>query len=559
MKNTYIDLMETVMDAYSKQQLEEYTKEVLKAGIKEHGYPRLVANLGILIAHGKKTELKDTFLDMMSVCCREIPSAYEKNGFAAGNDFSVKEIVLCLLEIEKSGLFSKEVTNAWRCNLAEIEPNKVYSEIAPVPPVRINNWAAFSAASEQLRKYAGIADESDFIENQIMSQMFSFDENGMYRDPNEPIVYDLVTRLQLAVALHFGYDGKTKKELEKQFEKSEEMTLMMQSVTGEIPYGGRSNQFLHNEAFYAALCEFYATELKGKGELKKAGQFRRAARKATEHIAKWLNNTKKTHVKNSYDRKSGYGCEDYAYYKKYMITTASWLYIAYIMADDSIKEEVCPAENGGYVCCTSEYFHKVFCNCGDYFIEIDTDADAHYDASGLGRVHKKGVPSVLCLSTPCTATPNYAVDIEKTSSLAICGGIKTGEGFVYSCDGNVKYQLTKKKASAELTEVEFECTATDGSTYTEKYSVSASGVEICVQGKGELEVMFGVFDFDGEEKTSVVYSDKKVCVTYKGHKCRYTTNGIISDKKCICANRNGHYRKMAVTGSDRVLLKIELD
>ena len=75
--------------------------------------------------------------------------------------------------------------------MARIEIYTTYSEIAEIPPKRIGNWAAFSAASEQVRKYAGIGDESAFIENQIESQLLSFDENGMYRDPNEPIVYDL--------------------------------------------------------------------------------------------------------------------------------------------------------------------------------------------------------------------------------------------------------------------------------------------------------------------------------------------------------------------------------
>ena len=28
------------------------------------------------------------------------------------------------------------------------------------------------------------------------NQLFSFDDNGMYRDPNEPMVYDFVTRLR---------------------------------------------------------------------------------------------------------------------------------------------------------------------------------------------------------------------------------------------------------------------------------------------------------------------------------------------------------------------------
>ena len=74
----YIDLMERVLEAYSKEHVERYTKSVEENSIQEHGYPRLVANLGILIAHGRKTEYKDYFIKMMDLCCKEIPIAHEK-------------------------------------------------------------------------------------------------------------------------------------------------------------------------------------------------------------------------------------------------------------------------------------------------------------------------------------------------------------------------------------------------------------------------------------------------------------------------------------------------
>ena len=45
----------------------------------------------------------------------------------------------------------------------------------------------------------------------------------------------------------------------------------------------------------------------------------------------WLSEEKIRHVKNFYPTDSMIGCEDYAYFDKYMITTASWFYIAHIM------------------------------------------------------------------------------------------------------------------------------------------------------------------------------------------------------------------------------------
>jgi len=557
-KEVYIDLIERVLEAYSDERIKEYTKTVMENGIEEHGYPRLTANIGILIAHGRKKEYRDEFFKMMDLCCKEIPIALGKNGEKAGNDFSVKEIVLCLLEIEKANIFDKTVTDEWRRELAKIKPQNTYSVIAPIPPVQVNNWAAFGAASEQLRIYAGIGNESAFTENQIASQLFSFDENGMYRDPNEPMVYDFVTRLQLATALFFGYDGISKKVLEEKLLKSADITLNMQSVTGEIPFGGRSNQFLHTEAFYAALCEFYAALFKKRGELHKAGEFKHAARLAVESIIPWLKGDTIRHIKNYYGNDSKFGCEEYAYFDKYMVTAGSGFYLAYIMADDDIAEVDCPAISKNVICETSEHFHKVICRYNEYFVEFETKADSHYDASGIGRVHKRGVPSVLCLSVPFAKEPNYKIDIENPTGFSICAGVKTENGYAYTFDNEVEYKLIEKEISDKRLFVKFECKINDSVKLFLKCIISAEGVEVCATGNGEVRVLFPVFDYDGEQNTEISVSDKAAVVSYKGKKCVYSSNDIISDMNQMYANRNGHYCAMSVTGENKVSLKIEM-
>ncbi len=557
-KEIYIDLMEMVMSAYSDDHIMTYTDNVIKNGLEEHGYPRLTANLGILIAHGRKAEYKDKFVEMMGLCCKQIPSAMEKNGRNVGNDFSVKEIVLCLLEVEKSGAFDKTLTDAWRKDLAKINPYETYSVIAPVPAERIDNWAAFGAASEQVRKYAGIGDESDFIENQIKSQLFSFDENGMYRDPNEPIVYDMVTRLQLAVALYFGYNGKCREELEENLLKSADITLDMQSVTGEIPFGGRSNQFLHNDTFYAALCEFYAALFKKRGDIHKAGEFRNAAKLAVENITPWLNEKPIRHIKNYYANDSKFGCEEYAYFDKYMVTTASWLYLAYVMADDDVAEVDCPAISKNTVCETSKWFHKVMCRYNDYFVEFETAADTHYDASGIGRIHKKGVPSAICLSVPFCEHPNYGIDVENPSHFSICAGIKTDDGYDYTFDASSKYNLIEKSVTNKYVLVKFDCETCGGAKVFQTCILSEDGVEVRASGNGEVRILFALFVYDGEQETKITFSEKSAAVSYKESRCIYSTNGTITNLNQIYANRNGHYRAMAASGKDSVSLKIKI-
>ena len=70
-----------------------------------------------------------------------------------------------------------------------------------------------------------------------------------------------------------------------------------------------------------------------------------------------------------------------------MITTASFLYTGYLMCDEALPAAQ-EASAAPALIKTSRYFHKVFMKCGEYFVEVDTDADPHYDASGLGRLHR---------------------------------------------------------------------------------------------------------------------------------------------------------------------------
>lgn len=546
MKELYIEIMEKVVEAYTLDHIRRYTGEVEERGLEEHGFPRLTANIGILIAHGRKQELREDFLKMMDLCLKEMPTARSRNGGRVGNDFSVKEIVFCLLETEKAVSFPKEITDRWREELKKINPYLTYSQIAAYPPNNMANWAAFGAASEQLRKYAGIADESFFIENQIASQFHAFDENGMYRDPGEPIVYDIVTRLQLATALHYGFDGEGRERLTEELIKSADKTLYMQSVTGEIPFGGRSNQFLHNETVYATLCEFYASFFKKRGDMKKAGQFKRAARIAVESILPWLQAKPIRHIKNSYPTDSMYGCEGYAYYDKYMVTAGSWLYLAYAMADDTIPEVPCPVENENYICETAPHFHLTMLKYGDYFVQMDIAANPKYDASGIGRVHRKGAPPTICLSMPFSAHPNYTIDIENPTPLSVCAG-----------DGNTHYEITSKEVTDDFVKIKYTSQNESGLTVKQTCIVSEEGVEFKAEGDGIVEIAFPMFSFDGENETIRTVSGNRAEVEYKGWKCIYTADGEITEGG-VYANRNGHYIRMNVKGKDLVTLKIEI-
>ena len=52
-KSYYLDLIEKTLSAYTTAHIDRYFDDVKRDGLKEHGFPRLTANIGILIANNR--------------------------------------------------------------------------------------------------------------------------------------------------------------------------------------------------------------------------------------------------------------------------------------------------------------------------------------------------------------------------------------------------------------------------------------------------------------------------------------------------------------------------
>lgn len=553
MKQHYLEQMDRVMDAYSRADTLAFYEETRANGMSDHAFPRVTAAIGILLAHGKRAGFRDIFPRMMDLCTEQMPKT--DNGT---NDFGIQEMVHCLLELEASGLFPKTETDRWRAAFSGLDPMKLYRVIAPEPPRPVGNWAAYNAAGEQLLRQAGMADHEAFIERQIASQMSAFDENGMYRDPDEPMYYDAGARMQLALLLHGGYRGRYREELEARLKQAGLATLKMQSVNGEMPYGGRSNQFIFNEAALCAVFEYEAARYAGEGNEAQAAEMKRAAALAGEAVDRGLSG-RLSHVKNGYPARDNMGCEGYAHFNKYMATAASFLYCAYRFCDDAVPSaSSCPAERGGFVWETSPHFHKIFANGFGYSLEYDTCADPHYDCAGLGRIHKKGVPSPLCLSVPVARDPLYRLPFGNTRALSLCGGIRFSDGFRFAADSARPHRLTGQCVNEK--EVSFSVRAYPGDQPLDMtYTVTADGVAVTASAPGrEAALMMPLFVSDGESESDISARGNSVTVTSQGHTCRYTADSAIVITEERCANRNGLYCFAYATGTDTVRLTIRL-
>ncbi len=554
-KAGYLDLMEKAVGAYSDEQIARYLASAEKDGVQEHGFPRLTANIGVLLAQGRLAPKKDLFRRMMGVSCRDAAKGKmpPKSG---GNEFSVKELVTALLEIEKAGIYPKPVTDAWRASLAAVSPRKCYTVLPRVGDPVSKNWCVFGCASEQARMAAGLGGDAGHVEKYVADQLRWFDANGMYRDPHQPIVYDVVTRLQFALILYYGYNGPSKVKLEELFDTSAEPTLKMLSASGEIPYGGRSNQFLHNHTFYAALCEWYAARFAKRGNLAKAVEFRRAAMIAVDALTDWLAAKPVRHVKNLYPRESGIGCEGYAYFDKYMVTMGSWAMVGWMFANEAVDQscEACggktpsfpPSEPDLFV--TSPDFHLVLARAGDYSAEFDYDADPHYDADGLGRLQRRGAPPAICMASPCAQKPNYKLEKPNDVPLAILPvAAKDAKLVLISASLGPGKPTSAVCVSWKLGDLDWNC------------RLANDGMRMTLDGAGALALSIPAFEFDGEAATKMVNGGTSLTVSYRGWKCIYTTSGEIVDSGQSCCNRNGRYRRFEARGVKRLSLHIEIE
>ena len=551
-KSDYLDFMEAAVNAYSDERLVSYQAESERDGVQEHGFARLAANLAILVANGRLAAKRDLAQKMMDVACRDACKGPmpPKSG---GNEFSVKELSIALEEVEKRKTFPSSLVGRWREALASVDAERCYSYgKLEVNKTRAYNWVVFACASEQARIRRGLGGDVGFVEKYTADQLRWFDSAGMYRDPGQPIVYDIVTRLQFAQMLSDGYSGPSRAQLEACMEQSAEPTLKLLSACGEIPYGGRSNQFLHNNTFYCALCEWYAVRFARRGDMAKASEFRRAAAESAAAMRVWLAEKPVSHVKNRYPRESGkevfsenadIGCERYAYFDKYMITMGSWAMLGWYFADETIPAAgYKPAKPEVFL--LSPTFHLAFMTAGEYSAEFDYCAGKHYDCNGLGRLHRRGAPAQICLSMPCAEKPSYRLPEPNKTSFSIrpAGDENVGWNIIHEAR-TPEFALTKWKVGDR----EWEC------------CLSAGGMELELAGEGELAMDIPAFEFDGRESTRISHDAGSLSVYYRGWVCRYRTDGCITPLGMTVHNRNGRYAAFRATGRDKLKVRITIE
>lgn len=553
-RKTYIRLIAKCMSEYNKvNDLRASTPHSVFSGL--HAYSRVVTSMAAILNYGKTEDISDIdpalFGDDDGF--RELYVSLADRAFSSVEEFLAKDkkgrdpLNFAIRELALSYELSADLVDAssgerWKKVLSAVETNEKYYTHAS----RTTNRNAYIVGGEALLAKRGIADPAEFIDASLERQFSHFNRLGMYLDNYDktpdmnPVLYDLTTRVQLQFAS--GYGGKYSEELNRFLRLGGFVTLFTQSASGEMAYGGRSNQYIFNESLIAANCEFEARHYKEKGDFFLAGVYRRAAHLAVMTSLRWLKVGK--HIKN-YASDPSVGTEKYGNYDKYMATMSSFLAIAYYFADDSIEEKVCPAEAGGYVFSENENFHITVANACGVSVEIAHHTDPAYDSPGLGRIHFAGSPTGVLLSSPSAPEPNYRLFSSAPKGAGSADVVFEGGSGIFDLH-EPEYAVSVIESTPERVVFSVKYEADGG--ITETYTLDKGGLKICALSDCHKNIGFS---FPVLESCGDIKCAPKVYTSLDGNNLRIYSGSFLykvhSDRRFektdrSVSNRNGIYR-----------------
>lgn len=573
-RTLYLDLIEIILNTAATWQNEHGAIIDPVAG-REAGQTscRFVSPGAVLLAAGRAAHLREHVLRGMDWCCMRLATRA-----AESPDFWMRELMTAW-----NALLSVDVDpvrrEAWAANIRRVVPELTYQFVSPDGSklAQLHNWTVYASAGEALRELAGLGPEGDdgsviwghrFFEKYMPAQLTHFTELGMYRDPNDPMTYDMTTRLQIATPFAAGFTSPLRDEYDDLLRRGALTQLLYASPSGFAPFGGRSNQMNLQEVILAALCELEARRYK-QSDPRLAAAFKRQAHVHAQAIMPWLHMNPIRHLKNGFDPSARHGCEAYAHWSVYSLFTASCMALAYQFADDSILESPAPAEIGGFVLELTPAFHKVFATVGQSQIEIDTMADPHYDAIGLGRFLHANLPPALALSTPIPAHPSFHIpdDLLPEQSIAIGPSWQSSDGtwvHLSAIDEDLEASLETHHISPDIADLTVTWRHRSSATViTQRYQLTAGQLSIDAQviaptPVGQIRFTVPLLESDGQTQTQIQEEPEQVTVLHPKGTYRILYGNAQATLGKPVANRNAIYRPLVLTAASISSIRLTL-
>lgn len=436
----------------------------------------------------------------------------------------------------------------WKTNL-DYDPYAIYDYL----PGSFN-WTVVSSSGDALLQLAGIRSTNNpYVTECWAAQGVHFlSPYGLYEEG--PMAYDHFPRIWVEDALAQGYSGPYSAEMSEAMDRAAITSLFMQSPWGELPAGGRSAHHQWNEAEQCLTYEIYAAKAKTNGDLLMAGAYKRAAHLAFSSMQRWVNSDGAMQVlKNWVNPSQRFGYESYSYYSQYNLLPMAMLATAYEYAapSENVAESPAPADTGGFVF-QLDGLHKVFANVGGTYVELDTNGDHHYDATGLIRIHQKGVPPQLgpsdsLLSGAAYNSPNPS---PLTTGVGVSWQDSGGAWRTLGAMSNIT-SVTITPVLQSPTNVAFDLVYSGNlpnvTSITEHYLVTPGGVQLTTQVSGysgALRYVWPVLSNDGKTASTINVSGNTVSVSQGGTAAAFTASGAtnVSVGGADYSNHNGWAR-----------------
>jgi len=508
---------------------------------------RYCAAVGHLLAAGRCADLLESGARAMQWCRAQLERSLEAGESWPCANFNLKDMmVLCAAARER---LPADRIAAWRARLSGWEPEQVYHGHA--------NWWFYATAAEALRIEHGLSERVDWIDATLAGEMPQWSAHGMYRDPGDPVTYDLTVRQSLAMMLAHGYAGRFAGWARETLRAGALATLLMVSPTGVVPFGGRSAQYHMQEAMLAYLAEWQARQEAARGDPRLAGALRRMALAGAQAASRWLLRapyavSKHLMADEPFFGQDGFGAGQNAH-SGYGLLAANLFAGAWHVADETTEPRPMPADIGGYALHLPDAFYRTFATAGGYHIEIDTRGQPGYDATGLGRIHRAGLPVELALNMPIDPQPRYAMPLTPAARRVGFGpGWPVGEGWRWLAeaarDDDYEVRVTTDEGADAVT-VEVEYGGDIGAPQAlvrENYHLSREGLgyEAHVPGAHRLRLQVPAIETDGEATSAIEVDASGLRVSYRGHAYtvgleRPAARAFVEDRRA--PNRNGIY------------------
>ncbi len=380
------------------------------------GTARFVGAVARLVLAGRGADLAEAAMHALDWNARTLWEG--RDAHRPGAEFEMIELVDGYRAF--APLASPPRAASWHRWLGGIDPESCYGDVF-AERAEPRNGNTFAVASEQARIEAGLGGSAEFVDRYLDYQRRWFDAAGMYRDPGEPMTYDLTVRKNLVLLLRRGYRGVHAGWIEDALERGGRFSLASQSVTGVAPFGGRSSQYLFVEATLACVLEHEARRHAARGDAESAGTFARAGHAALDSALPWLAMDPPRHIRNAFDPGSRHGIDSYGFFIVYAPLAATLFAEAWHLADPGIDEAPVTDDGAARVFAPGREFRKVFASCGGWSLEAEMAADPGYDATGIGLLHRRGVPLPLALTGPCPGQPKFFTSVPADGGPAAIG------------------------------------------------------------------------------------------------------------------------------------------